>query len=129
MAALEQVLIPKSRYERLIEISEEHSKCKDYKETMRLEPEDGDVKTEPDDNDETIPVQDKQEPHESPTSSEQMDKDYDSFEGEETYKQPLRTLKHITLPRHKNTKTVKRTLKKTINKVKKPSKSVKWVKW
>ena len=121
MAALEQVLIPKSRYERLIEISEEHSKCKDYKETMQLEPEDGDV--------ETIPVQDKQDLNESPNSSKLAEKDYDFFEGEETYNQPLRTLKHITLPRHKNIKTVNRTIKKSINKTKKPVKSVKWVKW
>lgn len=135
MAAIEQVLVPKSRYERLLEIAQEHSKCKEVTPPSPEASETSDVLLEDQKPVETDRPEDVEEStSEQPTESSSQEES-DTFNNKQLFQ--IKTLKDLKMPGVpvKVKKTVKRTIKKEPKKkdiVKKEPKKkdiVKWIKW
>ena len=122
MAAIEQVLIPKSRYERLIQIADDYSRSQDSKneEKEDIIAEDKEILPAEED---TVSSDDK---NSRPPSPIQEDKDY--FKIDNFSNSKIKTLKDIKVPGTIFKKTDKKVLKKFNKKV--PKKTLaKWVKW
>ena len=128
MAAIEQVLIPKSRYERLIQISDDYSRSQDSKneEIEDINPENENKEISPDEKDTATDGENNTRPL-SPTQRSHEEKDY--FKIDNFSSRGIKTLKDIKVPGTRFRKTDRKVLKKKFN-IKVPKKaSVKWVKW
>ena len=135
MAAIEQVLVPKSRYERLLEISQEHAKCKEEPPPSPEASETSGSLLEDQKPVETDPPEDIEESTSQQTTESNSQEESDKFNHRQLFQ--IKTLKDLKMPGVpvKVKKTVKRTIKKEPKKkdiVKKQPKKkdiVKWIKW